>query len=865
MGKLGTAKKVIANKYVAYSVCFWGFIGAYIYQSSSAGWCAIGTSDAITQIYPIMVYIRRLLLSLLDALVHGGDFTFPMVDFTVGMGDDTIAALNWHGFGDPFYLLTIFCPEENLPYFYTVLFYLKVYLGGAAFIAFASNLERGKSTSAYVIGALVYCFTGFTVQSNMHTIFTHAMVYIPLMLLGAECSMHDRKKGLLCISVFCFALSGFFFLYIGSVSLAVYVVYRLIREKCHLREAVRKICGLIAEYLSGLGLSAVIFIPAILGFFQSDRVGIKTGYPLIESWDSIKRLLINMFLPSYEDSWQELSICTIGMVVLICVLLAKDRQRERRNLLLLFLAVIIPFVSCVMSGFGECYGRWELVVDMYLAFLMVSFWDELEDLTVLQKTGIVLVYLLLLFFGKKEDILTHERYGKTIIAYGAILLADLVIVPLLKRTSWGDRAGKYLLVVIVYLTICFNWKAVLRDKEIESVQFREVVKELTEDEGQEDFYRIDNERAFAEPRLAMNISLYQGYYGTMEYVSIENNSYITAFSDWDIARVNHNVLGLDQRAVLETMCAVKYFVVSSENSGIVPYGFEYVKSTSDGEWSLYENAYRLPIAYAYEKVYNGEAYQELSGIDRQQVMLQAAAAEGYAGSLPKSEEITGSTYRGTYVVEASDGIVAENGRIKTKAGAVLTLSSEIKAGCENYLFYKGELSQFPAGAVEIEDGYVKYDPSISPCLINLGTAREDKDIKINIPFNGEAEFDIEDLQIIHYDMSNYGEYIEELKKDTDGRFVVTTNHISGNVDFGQNKMLCFSVPYGKGWHAKVDGQAVEVYPLNDLFMGIEVLKGAHEIELYYITPGIRAGGAVSAGTAVVIIAISVLRIRQKKK
>ena len=126
-------------KYMIFTLIFWLFIGKHMYNMATK-WDSVATGgwDGITQMYPVMVYTRRVLLQFFQSLFNGEGFSFPMIEWTLGMGDNTISALNWHGFGDPLYFFSIFITEDSLPYFYTFLFYLKVYLGGVAFIAFAS-------------------------------------------------------------------------------------------------------------------------------------------------------------------------------------------------------------------------------------------------------------------------------------------------------------------------------------------------------------------------------------------------------------------------------------------------------------------------------------------------------------------------------------------------------------------------------------------------------------------------------------------------------------------------------------------------------------------------------------------------------
>lgn len=281
------------------------------------------------------------------------------------------------------------------------------------------------------------------------------MLYIPLMLLGAERSIQNRRKGVLCAAVFGFALSGFYYLYIGSVSLAVYVIYRLIRQNGTFRSALVKIVSLIAEYLLGIGLSAVWFLPAVTGFFLSGR----GEHPQLKLWMSqseILHMLTNMFLPSY-GGMQALSVCTIGMIDIVCVMFDRNKKREKVILALLFLSAIVPYVSYVMAGFGAVYDRWELVLDMYLAFLVVDMFDGLGAITICQKTAVGVVFFILYLFGKKHGLLDDDFFTATLRAYARLLLALIIIAPVLKASvKKFPKIGTCVLLAVVVLTIRSN-------------------------------------------------------------------------------------------------------------------------------------------------------------------------------------------------------------------------------------------------------------------------------------------------------------------------------------------------------------------------------------------------------------------------
>lgn len=75
--------------------------------------------------------------------------------------------------------------------------------------------------------------------------------------------------------------------------------------------------------------------------------------------------------------------------------------------------------------------------------------------------------------------------------------------------------------------------------------------------------------------------------------------------------------------------------------------------------------------------------------------------------------------------------------------------------------------------------------------------------------------------------------------------------------FCMDMMLCVSVPYSDGWSAYVDGEKVPIYRVNDLFIGLETSQGMHNIELKYVTPGLKLGIGVSILSILVIILLMI--------
>lgn len=835
--------------YLIYSICFWGFIIPKTYDMYKYGYAAFGGWDAVTQMYPVMIYVSKMIGRVLESMV------IPMFELSLGMGDDLITALNWHGFGEPFYVLTAFVSESNLPYFYTFLFYLRVYLGGITFLWFVREHNKTRSVGAYIIGAFVYIFSGFTLQSNIHTIFVHAMIYIPLMLLGGERTLEGKQKGILTLSVFFFALSGFYYLYIGSITLGVYVIYRLMRMTGGLRDKFRKIFEMIVEYLLGLALAAFIFLPAVSGFLSSSRAHMQTKFEMFFSWGQIKAFLFNLFFP--QSNYQVLSVAVIGVFVLMRILLEKGNAKEKVNIIALLVLAWIPAVSCVMSGFGEIYDRWELVIVLYIAFLTAEQWEKFDEINIAQGVVFAVLFCFLGLVGRKMDWWDTEQFRIVMLSYGVILAFLMAFFPISKKYGKKKLCSVLFLAAMVVL-ICKSWHCNSRDREVVEVRERNVVGELVEDEA---VYRISNERTFTEPRNGQNIALIQNYYGVSEYFSIENPCFTNALLEWDVnpdSSSNHMNVGLDQRTVLETLSAVKYMVKRTESDVLVPYGYKEVKETKDGEWTLYENNNALPIFYTYDSVLADGEYDGKNGFEKQQIMLHTAAIENYEGSMIRVNSQTDELENHQYKILNIENGRMDGGFLHLDAGARLTLQVSLSVKGENYVSFE-DIALNDSYSVEMpKEGRVKevritQDFYNGNAGVNLGAAETEGEQEIIVYFYGAESFPIDHLKIYSYDFSNFTECINQRKETPVEDIALTVNRLDCNVDAEGDRILCIAIPYSRGWNAYVDGQKVKIYQMNDMFMGIEVSAGEHHVEMKYCTYGFKTGMMISVLAAVIIV------------
>lgn len=848
-------KKMKYCEYIFFTICYILFmvyyIGMHFYEGKSV--LTEGT-DGVAQYYPSMCYIAKWLKSVFINFLQG-DLQIPLIDYTLGMGDDVLVVLNYYGFGDPFYLLSVFVSEEGMPYFFTVLFFMRGYLGGITFILMAKSIISHKSISAYVLGAVVYVSSGYMLIANLYYNFIHAIVYIPLMFYGVERIIKSGRKRWTICTVFFFALSGFFYLYVGMLACLVYMVFRYFIVKVDLKKYCFKCMSWGASFLTGLFLAAFIFLPEVMGYLECTRErGNKV--PLLYQLQQYRIMFFKLFFAK-EANFQVLSLPIIAIIIIGMILLLEKNYKEKVILFLSGITFILPVFSWIMSGFGGIYDRWEIVLVLLYSGMVVKYWEDLFRLTKIQKLGLLNLYIIFLIAGYYEGLLKGDRYYKdTIIVYTIVWLCVLLSSYLYQKNIKRQLVigGMFFIsIVSVFEQISFN----LRMYETDFVQKRNVVDELLGDEV-ESFYRVDNEQVFNQKEPLLNLGFAQGYNGLGEYFSIISKDYVLALSDWKVLSENsYHSYGINHRTILETLCSVKYIILEDGHQYLKPYGFEYKKSTEDGIWKVYENMHSLPIGYTYTDSIGYDKYTELDAIEKQLAMLEVVALDGYTGETKINDNAAWNYEKGKIeIVECQGVTISESGNYIAEAGSSIKLNVELKAGCENYFVLKGEdtsiilthrdSSEFLEGVSVGTLGYTSYN----------------EEIEVNVYFTNDIVFEEEQLFIGYLPLKGYEKAVQNLKAEQLEDIKFSANKVSGNLNVNKEKILCMSIPYSKGWKAKIDGEEVPIYKANSMFMAIEIPKGKHSVEFIYCTPWLKLGAVISGIT--LVLCIVYLKVRKSR-
>lgn len=382
----------------------------------------------------------------------------------------------------------------------------------------------------------------------------------------------------------------------------------------------------------------------------------------------------------------------------------------------------------------------------------------------------------------------------------------------------------------------------------------------------------------------INSAMLFGYYGVSEYWSLGNKAYADLSFEmenmWQQAR--WRIHGLDNRTILNELTSVKY-IFTSRGKDIVPFGYEFVSDLPARK--LYENKYALPLGYTYDNSVSIDEYDKLHALDKQDTLMQAVVLPpNYANTAISDLEFNKISI--PYIVTMKNGVSWENGILNVKfqqdeifvpddsdisqaentdpvnqeqTRAILELDlsnqSECTGNCEVYIRFSG-LRSADIGTTNgiffvstnlmqnITDGaffshYIDEYMGRDNHLLNIGYYEQPL-TSITLEIN-DGMYLLSGLEVFCIPMDDYPESVEALSEDVLENIVIGTNSVTGEIALEKEKILVFSIPFSKGWSAKVNGESIELLQANTAFMAIPLTSGNYEIELTYVTPGLQIG------------------------
>ena len=304
-----------------------------------------------------------------DAVRSGNIFW----NWNTDLGANFIGSYSFYLLGSPFFWLTLPFPSEMVPYLMAPLLMLKT-----ASMALTSYfyIRRFVRTDEYaIIGSLCYAFSGFATYNIFFNHFHEAMVFFPLLLIGVEELVQNRRRGVFALAVAVNCIVNYWF-FIGEVVFVVLYVFLRMTDRSW-GMTVKRFCAVALESVLGLCLAMVVLLPSVLAIMGNPRT---TSDNLLYGWNfwiystvqRIPQILQTLFFPPELPSrpnffpdggakWSSLSawLPLFGVSGTAAFLLAARRSWLKKLLFTCLFMALVPGLNSAFILFNNSYyARW---------------------------------------------------------------------------------------------------------------------------------------------------------------------------------------------------------------------------------------------------------------------------------------------------------------------------------------------------------------------------------------------------------------------------------------------------------------------------------------------------------------------------
>ena len=583
--------------------------------------------DGLTQHYVALLYYSRWARAVLRSILAGRP-SFPTYNLHIGFGSDLFTTFQYYVIGDPFSLPAVFVPEKYLPAFRDSMLALRMYLAGVCFDRFCCVKGHHRPVDN-LCGALLYVFGSYTLFGMRHPYFLNALIFFPLLLIGAEKILRGGRGRMFTVLVFLSCISNFYFFYMLVLMTVFYVVWRTLRihiipclsfpggvktgtggrpgagtgsgqkrrGQTDLRRAWKRVGRLAARFMAcgllGTGMGMCLFLPIVLRFLGDPRASEGSAGLMFYPADYYKGLVYCFMTYGQREAFIYWSCMGYGAVGVLCTLALFLRPgRKYRNLktawCCMLAMILLPAAGTIMNGFSYPANRWIWAFGLLMAYIAVVTVPEIPNLP-WSRMAVLLVCLAVYAAACRAAGAPSSAFVEIGTAAAAVLLVRLIpaaVAAVCGRNRRGRliRAALCSSILILaglkslslHAANCFeigvrssgiiNYASDNYVKAMIGSDAAGVRKIVDEAEPGEVFYR------YSGRDLTNNYSVLHNVSNTQYFWSLSDASIVRFFTETGQGNASVDIYdSLDNRTMLDEIAGVKYYERS--DGSLLPFGY----------------------------------------------------------------------------------------------------------------------------------------------------------------------------------------------------------------------------------------------------------------------------------------------------
>lgn len=795
-------------------------------------------------------------------------------------------------------VIALIAGHENIPEAIGVMVLVKNALSASAF---AYYLKKTFNRNDFTISAfgLLYAFCGFFIAYYWNIMWIDAMYLLPLIILGIQNIINERKCKLYVISLaYCF-FANYYMSYMICIFAVIYFLVYFISNhtfkslysdipvsfdndgnttssslsKVFYNRFLRSgttfaVSSVLAAMLVAFALIPTYFClkacSATSGTFPSDAKFYNTIFDFIAN----HLAALEPTIRSSGDTVLPNVYCGVLTIILIPLyafcnkISIKERATHIIFLAIFFVGFNLNFANYILHAFhfpNDLPFRFSFIYSFLLLIMAYKVLINIRDISAKALIGSgmgVIIFTVLvqeLGMANVDDATVYTTIGFTALY--------TIVVGLMRKKEYAQSAVALLLMCCVFAEVAISDidHIKITQEKVNFVNgytdFRALKATLDEKEGN-DTYRMELTRS----NTIMDPSWFN-YNGISVFSSMayEKSANLQDDLGLDSNYINSYIYN-SQTPIYNAMMSLKY-LVRNDNTTLNTEFYDFVASC--GKFNAYENKYYLPIAYCVSEDMKNFISEGSSPFDMQNDFWYYAT--GMFGAL-KEIDVT------DYTVDN----ISDNGmdfyeetftftKYNSDAEGTIRLNYSIPESQNVYVYFDSNSVDNIDVYTEIGNFDVSQDVGES-YVLDCGYCESGEVLTVEIPVKSDTDSGSVDCYVVGLDKEVLDAGYEVLRHGAIDIEEFEDTYFKGKVSVSEGKMLYISVNYDEGWTVKVDGKEVEKIKIADALIGIELDEGEHTIEFSYTPQGLKLGIIISGVSVLILLIFCIInKLKSPKK
>lgn len=601
-----------------------------------------------------------------------GEFVF--YDTNTYLGVNNIGSNSFYYLFNPFFLPILLFPRSIVPQGMAILTIFKFALAGLTFYFYIKQFKISEENAR--LTGIMYAFSGWVAWYLWFNHFTEIAVVFPLILLGVEKVLKEKKPYILILSIFLMGITNYFFLFCFCICAFFYAMFRYFqRIKLNTKIDNLKILGIGAyAFISGLLMSMIVVLPSALIALHSDRAtsstyladllnaikstNVKEIFSLIFSWKKVDygheyRIfypLIEFFFPTMSDRGTPLTVlgnesydnvagslfCFSPCILFfVPALINSFKQKKISHFLAVICFVFMvftPFFYYLFFGFTKPYSRWYLFLTTSLITYVGLYLDKVKNEKkiilfsgyIFSVLGGVISTIFAYVLIKKYNLSSRVNLILALLLYLAYLSIEYFLIIYKKDKKYFEKMlyGFVTVEIAIMGALTVNLHGYNDYISINNgLSKNESLYAITKKINSEDktYFRAYSSIANDNAR---NDGMRNNYNGVSFFHSIYNFN-LMPFLSWSRLTQNYNGWSgsyVEKRINLDTFLGIKYYFVAKDSyknlTPNIPLGYKDISSSFNSkEFNVYENENFIDLGFSFDNVTNYNSKDGNEGLE----------------------------------------------------------------------------------------------------------------------------------------------------------------------------------------------------------------------------------------------------------